>query len=410
MPTPTFLEPGTDATQDLSFFSFIDFFGGAGTPVSDSSQAHTGLRSIKVVIPSGGSAIAGVVSPDGSVQDAGTRLSCWIRLSTATPSADVLLFAPQETADGAAVLAVGLTTGGVLVLQAPGAGTVTGTTVLSATTWTRLTLSYVITSASNWSAKLYINGILELSTGNALGTLANVASQGIYFGVGETGSAPLNQTAAITLWFDDIYVDNGTDLADPGTTAGLSVTAKRPFANGTTNGFTGTGLPGTPYGTGNARYVNNNYPVGSDTTSYVSVLAAGSAITEEYNIEGASVNYGDVNLTGATIVGVQGWLFANSSLTETTDQIVVDGTQSAIASITSTATLFTQNSATPTVYPAGTGTDVGIVTGIAATTKVFGTGILVAFIPAASVTASIDSLLQIAPPDRRHFTSSWITA
>ena len=48
----------------------------------------------------------------------------------------------------------------------------------------------------------------------------------------------------------------------------------------------------------------------------------------------------------------------------------------------STPALFTQNSATPSVYPAGTGTDIGLITNTtAATAKLYGAGILIAFIP-----------------------------
>ena len=283
-----------------------------------------------------------------------------------------------ETAgDGSSIMAVGIQASGKLILGpsvSPPTPT-SGNTVLSANTWYRLTLSYVITNATNYTMKLFLNGTLEITVTQAAGTLLHTATSDLIIGMGNSGIFG-GTTSVMDVWYDDLYVDNGTTLDDPGN---ISVTNKRAYSNGTTNGFTTTGTP-SGYGSGHASYVNGNYPVGSDTTTYVSAVVVASAITEEFTIEGASV--GDANLTGTTIKGVRGWVFASSTLTET-DTIVVDGTQTSIT-VTSTPTLFVQNSPNPTTYPAGTGTDIGMVTNTtAATAKLFGAGILIAYIPAA---------------------------
>jgi hypothetical protein len=378
MATVTFCEPGTDATQDTSFWTSNTGAQNEGTIASDTTHAHTGLRSIKsTVTAADGNEEAYVASPDGVCADAGTRISLWVYLS-AIPAATSFIFGIETAGDGSAIAGVGVNSTGTLSLGNGVGSPVNGSTVLSSGQWYRLTYSYVITTANSYTFKLFINGVLEATMtgangGTNSGTLAHTGSSDLFIGL--IVSIFATNGAILTVWYDDIYVDNGSTLDDPGN---ISVTAKRAFANGTTNGFSTNGSA-SGYGSGNAQYVNGNYPLGTDTTTYNSVVVVASAITEEYTIEGLSV--GDVNLTGATIKGVQGWIYASSTLTES-DKIVVDGTQTTI-SVTSTKSLFTQNSATPTTYPAGSGTDIGMVTNAtAATAKLFGAGVLVAYIPA----------------------------
>jgi len=396
MPTVTFLESGGDATQDQSFWPLgwnssspgNEGSDGNGALTLDSSQSHTGSRSIKSTTTATNSQ-AYVVTPNGVVVDAGAAISFWVRFSTVSPSVKTSFCILEQASDGPSVFGIGLNTNT--------GSNVNGSTTLSATTWYRITISYFITSVSNWAAKVYINGVLEF-------TMNNLVNSNLFGSMGTTGCVVFGQDnigtafpngAIMSVWFDDIYIDNRTDQSDPGN---ISVTAKRPFANGTTNGFSTTGTP-SGYGSGHASYVNGNYPVGSDTTTYVSVVVIASAITEEFNIEGSTV--GDVSLSGATIKGVQGWIFASSTLTET-DKILVDGTQTSI-SVTSTPTLFTQNSPNPTTYPAGTGTDIGMVTNTtAATAKLFGAGILIAYIPGATTTGTF-SVSDAAG------TASWVS-
>ena len=91
----TYMDPGTDATQDFSFWQ--DTGTSAGTIISDSSKSHTGLRSIKASTTSGGSNFAAyAASPDGVCSDAGTRISLWVYLSTAAPSTNLASGEPRR--------------------------------------------------------------------------------------------------------------------------------------------------------------------------------------------------------------------------------------------------------------------------------------------------------------------------
>jgi hypothetical protein len=178
-------------------------------------------------------------------------------------------------------------------------------------------------------------------------------------------------TSIQTFWIDDFYVDNRTDLTDPGD---VRVTAKRPFANGTTNGFTTQiGAGGSGYGSGHAPQVNER-PL-SQTNGW-SMVGAGAAVTEEYSVEGASV--GDVDVSIHPIYDWSSWVFAKSLASETAS-LIVGGATSNIA-LTSTATAF-QKAAGSTIYPVGS-TDVGIITDTSLTTvSLYECGVLIAFSP-----------------------------
>lgn len=371
----TFLEPGTDETQDLTFWPNTDF-GGSGTGASASDQTHTGSRSLKLVNPGGSSDSCFVSTDDNVLQDAGFCASAWVRLS-AIPSTDMLVLSTYQAGFGSAPLALAVTSAGKLrLVRDDGAAYIgaAGATVLSATTWTRITIAAVITSGSNWTCKAYVNGVLELTRTNADATLTLTGVSEFSATVDRALAA--GTRSALTVWYDDVYVDDRTDLTDCGD---IRVTAKRPIANGTTNGFTtqiGAGGSGT--GTGHSPQVNEQ-PL-SQTNGW-SMIGAGSAITEEYNVE--SVSAGDIDLTGQTIVDWMGWVFAKSLVGET-GKILVKNTQSNIA-LTSTPTLFIAPASSAS-YPAGSGTDIGIVTDTSLTTvSLYECGVIVAYTIGAAV-------------------------
>lgn len=373
MATVKFLESGTDATQDLSFFA--NTATSNGTIASATDRVHTGTSSLKsnVTIANG----KGVAqSPDGTIQDAGAVISVWVNFSTVAPSVLTGFLLAVKASAGSGVLGIGLNTNGTLQIKGSGTTGKNGSTVLLANTWYRITLRYIITATNNWSATAYINGVSEISTGNADGTLGVSVTSAAMFGI-INSTVFASVSSVMSVWYDDIYINNDTTNTDPGN---ILVTAKRPFANGTTNGFTTQiGAGGSGYGSGHAPQVNEQ-PL-SQTNGW-SVIVVASPITEEYNVENAAT--GDVSITGATILGVMGWIFCKSSLTEA-DSIVVDGT-STVLSVTSTAALFTQLSPNPTTYPASTGTDIGMVTNsTAATASLYECGILIAYVPAVVV-------------------------
>jgi hypothetical protein len=368
----TFLEPGTDATQDLTFFPTT--FTSNGTIASASDQAHTGTRSLK----SNSTATNGEAlceTPDGILADAGRAISIWVRLSSVAPSTATLIGSTLQAADGNVVMGLGLSTGGKLVFSCDGsAATVTGATTLSANTWFRLALSYTITNTTSWSAKVYLNGSLEISATNANGTLGAVTSATLKIGI-QRWAGTFANSSILTAWYDDIYVDDRADLTDPGD---IRVTAKRPISNGTTNGFTTQiGSGGSGVGTGHSPQVNEQ-PL-SQTNGWA-MTGAGSSVTEEYNIQTRSA--GDVDLTGLTLYDYVGWLLSKAILVNETAQMVLGGSTFNIA-LTGTPTLFFKVKGS-TTYPAGIGTDIGLIIDTTVTTvSLYECGVIVAYNPSA---------------------------
>ena len=329
---------GTDATEDLSFLTSTTITGAASI-TSATDQKHTGPRSLKL---STGSPAGNAVAEFQSVlNDAGRRISGWFRFNS-TPAAAGFFYRLNTSSN--TICTVALDTARKLLLTPAGVTGVTGTTVLSVDTWYRISFCYTITSSTVWRFKVYINGTLELDL-NSTGTLTRTVSA--RFDLGNGAGTGNNHDR----WFDDIYMDDGSDYADPGD---IRVTNKRPAANGTTNGFTTQiGSGGSGYGSGHAPQVNEQ-PL--SVTNGWSMVGAGAAVTEEYNLEAASA--GDVDISPFVLVDYMGWLFAKSSGSQTA-QIKVGGSSSNI-SLTTTNTLF-RKVAGAASYPAG-GTDIGIIT------------------------------------------------
>lgn len=362
----TFIESGSAATQDMSFYQ-LNQSAGTGSVTSSTQAVLASLRSIAVATgASNGS--GGVYSPN-VLADAGSRITFGFRFSgSPSPSggAGSTFLTIDNFGTSSISFCFGLTGAGKIVLM-NGTGTqlAIGTTVLTQNNDYRISLAYVVTSASVNTITLYINGVSEIAVTNV--TVSTTGTSAYGFDVGDTGwTAGSN----LTCFYAHIFVDNGTS----GDVGNILVTAKRPFANGTTNGFSTSGA-GSGYGTGHAPFVN--YRPLQTATANVNVTVVASAITEEFNIEGIAV--GDVNITGATIKDFTGWLYCKSTLSET-DSIRLVGNNSNIA-VTSTATLFTKIAGS-TTYPPGTGTDIGMVTNTtAATATLYDAGIIVAYTP-----------------------------
>lgn len=358
------MESGTDATQDLSFWTTTSVTSTAAI-TSDSSIFYTGTRSIKLT--NGGTSTSNAnLTVNSVLADAGRRISFRFRTSTLPTSSSTAIVQIRDSA-GNQVMTLQLATTGTLNLAPVGATTVVGTTVLSINTWYRITLSYTITNTTTFKFQDYVNGIFE-STATA-GTLTRTGSDRFQFTLnGGGGILPANTS----FYYDDIYVDDGSDYTDPGN---IRVTAKRPNANGTTNNFvTQIGAGGSGYGSGHSPQVNEQ-PLSA--TNGWSVVAVGSAVTEEYNIEGKAI--GDVDISSTTIVDVAGWVYTKALVAET-GQIVLNGTTPNI-SITTSNALF-EVYAGSTAYPDGTGTDIGEVTDTTVTTvSLFECGVLVAYKP-----------------------------
>lgn len=355
----TFLEPGGDADFLLGTTNgFWQNFGlGAPTLVTDFVHG-THAKSIKYA--HGGGDI--VRAKNGVVAQAGSRISLYVYIVT-RPSLTSNVMVVEDSG-GAAVVRIRMTSAGVLQLWEDSVQIGTSGATLSTSQWYRLSLAYTITSASVNRFEMYVDGYSSISVTNA--TITNILPVNITVGNG-------NNNATFDFRSSDHYIDSSSSLTDTGN---IWVTAKRPNANGTINGFTTQiGAGGSGYGTGHSPQVNER-PL--STTNGWSMVGAGSAITEEYNIESKST--GDITIQSYdTIVDYAGWVSASSLVSETAS-IIVNNVSSNI-SLTSTQTLFTKVAGS-TSYPANTGKDIGIITSTTVTTvSLYECGVLVAFIP-----------------------------
>lgn len=376
MSTIMFRDPGSDALQDLSFWPQGATLGtGTRSSVVDPDDATR--RALKMVSAALNDR-AYICTADGVCADAGAGISFRVRMSSVAPSTRTLISFIEAAGDGSLITGLAIDTNGQFTLVGRNTGTGfgrNGTATPAANTWVQIDMALVITSGTSFTVKLWVNNILDATLTNADGTLSVTGASDFCLGLsgGPSSNYDITGVSVLTCWYKDVVVDNRTDLTNPGN---RSVVAQRAFANGATNGFaTQIGSGGSGYGSGHAPQVNEQT---SALTNGWSQVGSGSAVTEEYNIEGLAA--GVVDLTGQTILDVAGGLYASSNSSETA-QIIVNGTQTAIT-LTATPTLFVQQSATPTVYPAGTGTDIGIVTATTLTTvQLYEAFVLVVYAP-----------------------------
>lgn len=367
----TFLEPGGDADFNVAITTgFWTIVNGTTLPVVATDFVHgTHVKSIKYGI---GGALNSGVTKGAVMSDSGSRISVYLYLN-ALPNATSTIIAATQTAGTNAIIRVRLTSTGVLQLWNDTVQIGTNGATLSTGVWIRISLAYTVTSSTVNRFELFKDGTSTISVTNAT--------------LGFTGSTDFrvgNQSANATLDLrsSDHYVDNSSSLTDTGN---IWVTAKRPFSNGSTNGFTTQiGSGGSGYGTGHAPQVNER-PL-NDVNGW-SIVAVG-VTTEEYNIEGQSV--GDITTVGGTIIDYVGWVDTKSLIAETA-QIIVNNVTSNIA-VTTAETIFTKVAGSST-YPASTGTDIGMITSATATTvSLYECGVIVAFIPAAGSVTIVSPL------------------
>lgn len=362
MPTPLYMEPGTEATQDLSLF-----FNSGGTVSSATDQAHTGTRSLKC---STGPAVTAGVSSKIVLTDAGARISFWVLFDSTSFFANNSIV-QLVNGNGQVVAQVAIDTTGKVLLTPAGGTSAQGTTTIVANRWYRIGLSYRVTSLTDWAFCAYLNGVLEAHRTSSMSseTLPYKDIHRFVLRMDGPAGGDLNG------WFDDIYADDESNLSDTGS---VVIVAKRPYADGVTNGFTtqiGTG--GSGYGTGHAPQVNER-PL--STSNGWSAVGAGTAITEQYSIE--PINVGDVSIGAAPILGVMGWVYAKTSTGSQTASGIIDGTSSATVGLTTTPAAYLFASSTPTRYPGNVGADIGLTTSTdLQTVSLYECGVLVAIDP-----------------------------
>lgn len=365
-----FLSAGLSETFDTSLFDLSSLSN--GTAAASSSNVHNQQRSFLSTMNSGGFNRKAILGAAGTFADAGGRLTFYFffdHLPDSSTDADnnkSNAIAVWLTTGSATNFAIGLnSTGKLRIYDKNYVPQATSSTTLAINTLYRISFAYTNTSASVNECRMWINGVLEASTTN----ISTVVAVDRFF-VG--GSKWDSTTNAANLYYTDIYADDSTSLADPGD---IRVTAKRPNANGTTNGFTTQiGSGGSGYGSGHSPQVNER---ALSQTNGWSMVGAGAQIVEEYNIESAAT--GDTDVSTNVIRGVIGWVRAKTVVDETAS-MMLDGTFSSIA-LTNTATTYRAVSPHPTTYPLGTGTDIGIRTTVTLTTvSLYECGILIASI------------------------------
>jgi hypothetical protein len=263
-----------DSTGDLSEFSqSLNTSVQTGTVV-------TGSRALQMSLPNSAGAAYVTVS---YVADAGRRISFYFRFS-ALPAvtARILNILPETSIE--------LSTTGKLSIHS-NATTTNGLTTLSANTWYRITFSYKVTSTAVNDFRVFLDNAASAEVSQTNVTLISTGSVDLL--LGDDQFVTINSN----FFYDNIYIDDGTTLDNPSTN-GLFVTRKAPSASGTNNAFD------TAIGSATNRwdYVSE-LPI---STGKGWKQAGSSQVIEAYGIQGGS--QGDVDITGATIIGWKAWL------------------------------------------------------------------------------------------------------
>lgn len=276
-----FLEGASASTYGLEFFS-----SSSGTVASVASPAHTGSRSIELTSDA---YLVRVLSQT----DAG-RASIWFRTNdvsgTGTPAATT----GGMVSIGGLSWRVGpcITTNSKLRFASTGTFTGSeGATTLSADTWYQIILAWDWTSQTVNSFRCWLrpeggSATLELSEDNITLSSTQAPTRIRHQGY--------KTDAALRCYISDIYVDDGGLTA----TGDIRVTAKLPAADNTSGFDTGIG-------SGTNRYDRTSERAISTTNGWQH--AASSDAQENYTLQSASA--GDVDITGATILGYTGWVY-----------------------------------------------------------------------------------------------------
>lgn len=219
--------------------------------------------------------------------------------------------------------------------------------------WNRITVCFNDHNTINdLDAKVYVNGSLDISiTGQGTNDIA----------VGQFRLLGPN-TDGGPFYFAHVVVDDGVDLADPGNrlcTAKFGTTVNE-------DEFDTTGGTGAV----NERPVNDaNYRE----------QAGSSVARQNYNLQSASE--GDVDITGADIIGVMGWLRGKKSspLGGGTPKITVDGVDYNIT-LTTTPTVVTKP-VTQSSYPSSPAAIGMVSTGSTTDTTLYECGVVIVYTP-----------------------------
>ena len=346
MPNISFAESATKATQGFQFWTSI-----TGTVTSDAAQFKDSPRSIKCDGAAGNA--AAYVQKDGVLTDAGARISYYVRL-TNLPASTVPLLEILNATSLAIPLRIDLSSAGVLTLVA-GNKTTTGSSLVTGT-WYGITLSYIVTNSALNQWRVFLNGLLDITILNA--TLTNINTSNLLLGW------VLAPGANNVLNIDHPFVDLGQTVDYPGD---VRVTAKLAAAvnNNAFDTTTGTGA------------VNERPISEANNKNHL----ATTQVLQDYTLEAASV--GDVNITGAVLVGHIGWMWSKRGAGGVgTPGMALNGAITAVT-LTTTSALYTKI-ITSTSYPSNVQGIGERSSGAGADTFLYECGVLIVYIPAAA--------------------------
>jgi hypothetical protein len=262
-----FMSDCGDSTGDLSEWSL------ASDSVTTTSERRTGSSSVDL-------GTSGTLSANNVVSDAGRRVSFGYKIVAPDSGFRNQVFAVLTPSAFSVLLDATLH-----VVIRSGSTDLATSTLTTTAGWQRICISYTITNTTTFTIKVFINGVLFAT-----------ANSGTLFATGGTTAQFRATSVSSNCYLDDVYIDDGATLDDTGD---VHVTRKTPNASGTNNAFD------TAVGSATNRwdYVSE-LPI---STSKGWKQAGSSQVIEAYGIQSAS--QGDVDITGATILGWKAWIY-----------------------------------------------------------------------------------------------------
>lgn len=283
-----FLEAGTASTYGTQFYSVT------GTVTSDGTTFRANSRSLKVT---SANAIARAQS---TLADAGRRIDFWVLRDVLTTDEGFFL-ACSNNNDGVSVGACSLGTT-LFSLETSSIGTISlkinGTVfstfaALTVNRWARIAISYVITTTTNFTIKVWV---YDNDGTTLLGSVTKTNADKTLSGTGTLMAGFINITSTTATYFSDLYIDDGTTLDDVGN---VRVTPKTPAANNTNNFDTQVGSSANRWDDVNERAL-------SEAKGWSHTAATN--VQENYTLQ--TVSQGDIDITGATLLGRTAWIWA----------------------------------------------------------------------------------------------------
>lgn len=248
----------------------------------------------------------------------------------------------------------------------------TGTVGFAANTWVRISTAWNITSATVYTAKVWVNGVLSLTVTNGV-AIGTTTSNLVGYGWITQSPGAINQ---LILW-SDMYVDDLGTLADTGN---VRVTPKRPIALGATNAWnTLTGAAANRWGYINERPINN---------ANLITHSVGATLDENFTVQAANV--GDVDVTNATLLGGLSWVWGRQGAVAGTVGVwTPGGLVTGIAMLTTNAAY--GKAWTSSAYPS-VNTACGMRSNASNATFMVDGGLLLAYIPGVAAILPRNSL------------------